>query len=60
MKSFSNFSLEYAIISICDVSDNCFYSFFGGRMILNGTMQAGELTGFLSYVLQILNALNFK
>lgn len=31
--------------------------FFGGRMILNGTMQVGELTGFLSYVLQILNAL---
>ncbi len=31
--------------------------FFGGQMILNGTMQVGELTGFLSYVLQILNSL---
>lgn len=31
--------------------------FFGGQMILNGTMKVGELTGFLSYVLQILNAL---
>lgn len=31
--------------------------FFGGQMILNGTMQVGELTGFLSYIFQILNAL---
>lgn len=31
--------------------------FFGGQMIFNGQMQVGELTGFLSYVLQILNSL---
>ena len=31
--------------------------FFGGQMILAGTMKVGELTGFLSYVMQILNAL---
>ena len=30
---------------------------FGGGMIRVGTMQVGELTGFLSYVLQILNSL---
>lgn len=30
---------------------------FGGEMIRVGTMQVGELTGFLSYVLQILNSL---
>ena len=30
---------------------------FGGQMIFSGDMQVGELTGFLSYVLQILNAL---
>lgn len=30
---------------------------FGGRMIDTGSMQVGELTGFLSYVLQILNSL---
>lgn len=30
---------------------------FGGRMINTGGMQVGELTGFLSYVLQILNSL---
>ena len=30
---------------------------FGGGMIRIGTMQVGELTGFLSYVLQILNSL---
>jgi len=30
---------------------------FGGNMIFEGTMKVGELTGFLSYVLQILNGL---
>lgn len=30
---------------------------FGGRMIQIGGMQVGELTGFLSYVMQILNSL---
>ena len=30
---------------------------FGGNFIHAGTMQVGELTGFLSYVLQILNSL---
>ena len=30
---------------------------FGGGMIRVGAMQVGELTGFLSYVLQILNSL---
>ena len=30
---------------------------FGGRLINKGGMQVGELTGFLSYVLQILNSL---
>ncbi|MBE6082664.1 MAG: ABC transporter ATP-binding protein [Tissierellaceae bacterium] len=30
---------------------------FGGNFINSGTMQVGKLTGFLSYVLQILNSL---
>lgn len=30
---------------------------FGGNMIFTGNMKVGELTGFLSYVLQILNSL---
>lgn len=30
---------------------------FGGQMIVLNTMKVGELTGFLSYVLQILNSL---
>ncbi len=30
---------------------------FGGNFIHTGTMKVGQLTGFLSYVLQILNAL---
>ena len=29
---------------------------FGGGSIRTGGMQVGELTGFLSYVLQILNS----
>lgn len=29
---------------------------FGGGMILNGGLQVGELTGFLSYVLQVMNS----
>jgi len=30
---------------------------FGGNLIIQGSMQVGQLTGFLSYVLQILNSL---
>ncbi len=29
---------------------------FGGNMILTGTLKVGELTGFLSYVLQVMNS----
>ncbi len=31
--------------------------FFGGSMILQGTLMVGELTGFLSYVMQVLNSM---
>ncbi len=31
--------------------------FFGGHLIQSGEMKVGELTGFLSYVLQVLNSL---
>ena len=31
--------------------------FFGGRMIIAGTLQIGQLTGFLSYVMQVLNSM---
>ncbi len=30
---------------------------FGGNMILRSTLQVGDLTGFLSYVLQVMNSL---
>ena len=33
--------------------------FFGGQMILKGSMKVGELTGFLSYVMQILNSVSY-
>ena len=31
--------------------------FFGGSMVLGGTLQVGQLTGFLSYVMQVLNSM---
>ena len=31
--------------------------FFGGSMVLSGTLKVGELTGFLSYVMQVLNSM---
>ena len=30
---------------------------FGGGMVLNGSFQVGKLTGFLSYVLQVMNSM---
>ena len=30
---------------------------FGGKMILDGDLQVGDLTGFLSYVMQVVNSL---
>ncbi len=30
---------------------------FGGNMIIGGSLQVGDLTGFLSYVLQVMNSL---
>lgn len=30
---------------------------FGGNMVLGGTLQVGELTGVLSYVMQVMNSL---
>ncbi len=34
-----------------------FIMWFGGDMILQGNLQVGDLTGFLSYVLQVMNSL---
>lgn len=31
--------------------------FFGGSMVLEGFLQVGQLTGFLSYVMQVLNSM---
>lgn len=31
--------------------------FFGGSMVLEGALQVGQLTGFLSYVMQVLNSM---
>ena len=31
--------------------------YFGGSMVIEGTLQFGELTGFLTYVMQVLNSM---
>ena len=49
--------MEYAIIQYVMYLTIVSILFFGGQMILAGTMKVGELTWFLSYVMQILNAL---
>ena len=31
--------------------------YFGGRMLVNGTMSTGDLTAFVTYITQILSSL---
>ena len=39
------------------IRDSLSILWFGGNMVHVGNMKVGELTGFLSYVIQILNSL---
>ena len=48
-----NLPFFQATMYICVLS----LMFFGGSMVLAGTLQVGELTGFLSYVMQVLNSM---
>lgn len=48
-----NMPLFQAVMYTCVLS----LMLFGGLMILNAKLQVGELTGFLSYVMQVLNSM---
>lgn len=56
-RSFHYASLNAPILQIAIYATIVCILWFGGGMVQLGTMQVGELTGFLSYVLQILNSL---
>ena len=49
--------LNMPIFQAAMYSASVLIMWFGGQMILAGTLQVGELTGFMSYVLQITNSL---
>ncbi len=54
--AFSTQVLNTPLFQYCMYTTIVCILYFGGQMIFNGEMQVGELTGFLSYVLQILNS----
>ena len=56
-KSFRLSALNMPVMQFVMYSTILAILWFGGRLINVGGMQVGELTGFLSYVLQILNSL---
>lgn len=56
-RTFSTAVLNTPMFQVCMYSASVLILFFGGQMILAGTLQVGELTGFMSYVLQVSNSL---
>ena len=56
-KAFGLSSMNMAAMQLVMYGTILAILWFGGSSIRTGTMQVGELTGFLSYVLQILNSL---
>lgn len=56
-KAFGLASMNMAAMQLVMYSTILAILWFGGGSIRTGGMQVGELTGFLSYVLQILNSL---
>lgn len=56
-KAFGLASMNMAAMQLVMYSTILAILWFGGGLVRTGGMQVGELTGFLSYVLQILNSL---
>lgn len=56
-KSFRTAVLNMPVMQLVMYTTIICILWFGGKLIFAGEMQVGELTGFLSYVLQILNSL---
>ena len=50
-------TLNAPAFQLCMYSCVVLIMWFGGNMILSGNLKVGELTGFLSYVLQVMNSL---
>lgn len=55
--TFSHAVLNMPAFQLILYSAIIFIMWFGGGMILDGTLTVGDLTGFLSYVFQIMNAM---
>lgn len=56
-KAFRTSSFNMPIFQLVMYTTIICILWFGGNMIFIGTMKVGELTGFLSYVMQVLNSL---
>lgn len=56
-RTFSTAVLSTPMFQVCMYAASALILFFGGQMIMAGTLQVGELTGFMSYVLQVSNSL---
>lgn len=56
-RTFSTAVLNTPIYQTCMYGASVAILLFGGQMILAGRLSVGELTGFMSYVLQIANSL---
>lgn len=55
-------TFHYAVLNVPALQTTMYVSivlimWFGGNMILAGHLQVGDLTGFLSYVLQVMNSI---
>ena len=55
--TFKTAVLNMPLFQVAMYTASVLIMWFGGQMILAGTLQVGELTGFMSYVLQITNSL---
>ena len=55
--TFQNAVLNLPFFQLVMYSAVVMILWFGGQLILAGEMQVGELTGFLSYVLQVMNSM---
>ena len=55
--TFGNAVLNLPLFQLAMYAAATLVLWFGGQMIAAGTLRVGELTGFMSYVLQIMNSL---
>ena len=56
-KTFHYATFNLPAFQVCMYACVVLIMWFGGNMILSESLQVGELTGFLSYVLQVMNSL---